>query len=323
MVTGALRSAAKAAFRLGGGIRVARWLNRHSLRILMYHRFDDRASLERQCAHIRRYYTAIGLDQVAQASARGKSLPAKALAVTVDDGYRDFFEIGFPVFREFGIPATVFVVTRFLDGGHWLWGDRVKYAFQHTPLERTRLELPDGGVLTHELPDPPARERAATEVKERAKLMCQRDFSAFVDSVAPALGVEIPGSPEGEFQAMSWDQVRQAAAGGMEIGAHTVSHPILSSLGSLGEMAEEIAGSKRRIESQLDRPAPHFCYPSGLMRDIGPAAAAVRDAGFATAVTTERGVNRAGADLFLLRRIGVESSYPPAYFERCAAAFRI
>jgi peptidoglycan/xylan/chitin deacetylase (PgdA/CDA1 family) len=323
MVTGALRSAAKVAFRRGGGIRVARWLNRHGLRILTYHHFAGRASLERQCAHIRQCYTPVTMEQTAQAFAGGKPLPAKALAVTVDDGYRDFFEVAYPVFQEFGIPATVFVVTRFLDGGYWLWGDRVKYAFRHTPLERTRLELPDGTVLTHELPDPPARERAATEVKERAKLLCRRDCSTFVDSVAPALGIEIPGSPDGEFQAMSWDEARQAAAGGMEIGAHTVSHPILSSLGSWAEMAEEIAGSKRRIESQLDRPAPHFCYPNGRMRDIGPATAAVRDAGFATAVTTEPGVNRAGADPFLLLRIGVESSYPPAYFEQRAAAVGI
>src|ERR1039458_7776570 len=171
MVTDALRSAAKASFRLGGGIRVARWLNRHSLRILMYHRFGDRASLQHQCAHIRQYYAPVTLDQAAQAFGEGNPLPAKALAVTVDDGYRDFFEVAYPVFREFGIPATVFVVTRFLDGGYWLWGDRVKYAFRHTPLERTRLALPDGGVLTYELPDGPARERAATQVKERAKLM--------------------------------------------------------------------------------------------------------------------------------------------------------
>ncbi len=302
---------------------MARWLNRHSLRILMYHRFAGRGALERQCAHIRKFYMPVTLDQAAEAFGGGSPLPARALAITVDDGYRDFFETAYPVFRKFGIPATVFVVTRFVDGEYWLWGDRVKYAFLHTHLERSRLQLPDGNVLTHELPDAFARARAATEVKERAKLMGQRDFRIFVDAVAPALDVDIPAAPVGEFQAMSWDEARQAAAGGMEIGAHTASHTILSSLGSAADMAEEIAGSKQRIESQLNRAAPHFCYPSGLMRDIGPAAAVVREAGFATAVTTERGVNRAGADPFLLRRIAVDASYQPAYFEQCAAAFRI
>ena len=117
-----------------------------------------------------------------------------------------------------GIPAQI--VTRFLDGDYWLWGGRVKYAFRRTPLERTSLQLPDGSVLTLDLPDPSARERAATEVKERAKLMCQRDFSTFVDTVVRALGMEIPRFPDGEFQAMSWEEARQASAGSMDRGAH-------------------------------------------------------------------------------------------------------
>lgn len=323
MVTESLSAAAKASFRLGGGMHIVRWLNRGSLRILMYHRFASRTALREQCTHIRRHYSPVSLDQVAAALGGGEPLPADALAVTVDDGYRDFFEVGYPVFREFGIPATVYVVTRFLDGSYWLWGDRVKYGFRKTPLERTRLELPNGEVLTHELCDSRAREQAATEVKERAKLMGQQEFAAFVDSVPRTLGVEIPVSPAGEFQAMTWEEARQVAAGGMEVGAHTVSHPILSSLGSATAIAEEIGGSKRRIEEQLGRPAAHFCYPNGRMRDIGAADAVVREAGFATAVTTERGVNRMGADPHLLRRIGVETDYTPAYFEQCAAAFRI
>ena len=59
------------------------------------------------------------------------------------------------------------------------------------------------------------------------------------------------------------------------------------------------------------------------MRDIGEALERVRAAGFATAVTTEPGINRAAADPLLLRRIGVETSYPESYFEQRAAAFRV
>jgi hypothetical protein len=48
--------------------------------------------------------------------------------------------------------------------------------------------------------------------------------------------------------------------------------PDLSALADPEELREEIAGSKARIESELDRPVLHFCYPNGKMRDIGPAA---------------------------------------------------
>jgi peptidoglycan/xylan/chitin deacetylase (PgdA/CDA1 family) len=90
-----------------------RWLNRCGLRILMYHRFSDRAALARQCAHIRRHYHPVSMAAVADWLHAGHSLPPYALAVTVDDGYGDFQEAGYPVFAEYGIPVTVFLVNRF------------------------------------------------------------------------------------------------------------------------------------------------------------------------------------------------------------------
>ena len=62
------------------------------LRILMYHRFSDRAALARQCAHIRRHYQPVSMAAVSEWLHDGRSLPPYALAVTVDDGYADFRE---------------------------------------------------------------------------------------------------------------------------------------------------------------------------------------------------------------------------------------
>lgn len=289
----------------------------------MYHRFTSPEDLERQCAHLRAHYVPVSLSQVAEARNAGAPLPQRAIAVTVDDGYRDFHDIAFPVFAKYHIPATIFVVSRFLDGDYWLWGDRVKYCFRHTPLMQAHLELPDGSVVEYSLADETSRARAASDLKERAKRMASIDCATLVDGLPAALKVEIPPRPQGEFAPMSWDDARRVAAGGMEVGAHTVSHPILSALGSRQELDSEIAGSRDRIQACLDRPVRHFCYPNGRMRDIGPALEAVRGAGFDTAVTTETGVNGVDADLHLLRRIGVETSYREQYFEQCAAAFRV
>jgi peptidoglycan/xylan/chitin deacetylase (PgdA/CDA1 family) len=106
----------------------------------------------------------------------------------------------------------------------------------------------------------------------------------------------------------------------MEFGAHTKTHPILSALTDPEELRTEIAGSKARIESELNRPVLHFCYPNGKMRDIGPAAAeTVRAAGMRTAVTAEPGLNKAHQDAFLLRRIGADPSHPEMYLARSVA----
>jgi len=85
-------------------------------------------------------------------------------------------------------------------------------------------------------------------------------------------------------------------------------------------LQEEIAGSKARIESELDRPVLHFCYPNGKLPDIGAAAVqTVRDAGMRTAVTAEPGLIGVHRDAFLLHRVGVDPSQEPKYFARLLA----
>lgn len=299
-----LKDLAVAVFHRGGGLRAVRWWNRSGLRILMYHGFSGpaaAASLARQCAHIRRHYSPVSMSRVARWLAGGEPLPQNALAITIDDGYRDFLTVAHPVFQEYAIPVTVFVVTDFLDGALWLWPDRVEYACSLaglSPLETYQ------------------------KVEHLKRLSNAERLRAIAD-LPRTLGVTIPAGPPPEYGPLSWDEVRRLASAGVEFGPHTRTHPILSSL-SPAELMDEIAGSKRRLEEVLDRPVPHFCYPNGRWEDIGDKAlAAVRTAGFETAVTTVSGLNRRPADPFLLRRIASTPEYSERYFSQLAASFRV
>ena len=231
-----VKSAAKFVFQHGGGLALARRLHRDSLRILMYHRFSDPAALARQCAHIRKQYNPVSMTDVSNWLHQGLRLPPYPVAVTVDDGYRDFQDVAHPVFAEYGIPVTVFLVTDFLDRKDWLWFDRIVYA----------LGREEGQKL--------ADQAVSWSAADRAKLVLDLPVS---------LPVEVPL----EYQPLSWTAVRSLAESGVDFGAHTKSHPILSALHDPEELQDEIAGSKARIEAELDRPVLHFCYPNGKMRD--------------------------------------------------------
>lgn len=318
-----MRRGARAAFHTLGGLRVVRWMNRKGLRILMYHRFSKTADLENQCRHIRENYSPVSLAQVTSWLRSGDPLPMNAIAITVDDGYRDFGEVAYPVFAAWQIPVTVYLVTDFLDGKLWLWVDQVKFAFLHSPLRRFRMELSDRNALEFSLETREQRLSAARETCEALKLRPNAARLSAVACLPEWLKIGIPPAPPAGDAPLAWDDARRMADGIVTFGAHTRTHPVLSRIAAEDELRLEIEGSKLRMEEMLGRPADHFCYPNGGPGDITTACVdVVRRAGFQTAVTTSRGLNYPASDAYLLRRIGVEPDLEPLYFQQCAAAFR-
>jgi peptidoglycan/xylan/chitin deacetylase (PgdA/CDA1 family) len=101
---------------------------------------------------------------------------------------------------------------------------------------------------------------------------------------------------------MSVQQLRSWQHGGMEVGAHTVSHPRLTQC-SDAQLRDEIHGSKATLEDHLGVPVTQFCYPYGDADDR--VAGVVREAGFAAATTTRRGRASAGMDLWQLPRVQI------------------
>jgi peptidoglycan/xylan/chitin deacetylase (PgdA/CDA1 family) len=319
-----LKSTAQQLFHRAGGLGLVRRKNRHAARILMYHRFSDPASLETQCVHLKEHYAPISLLELSEHLQSGRAFPPNSVAITVDDGYRDFLKMAFPIFSKYGIPVTVFLVTDFLDRKAWLWQDVIKYAFEHTAHTRVEIEIEKGRRLFLPLDSPVYRLQAARSGIENAKKLANCNRLFYVDNLTEQLQVKLPQETPEHYQPLQWDEVRGLARSGVEFGAHTRTHPILSKMSDTRELRDEIVGSKKRIEEELSLPVFHFCYPNGGADDINDAAVAVvRDANFRTAVTTEGGLNLESSNRLLLRRIGVEPDFPELYFHQCVAGFRV
>ena len=290
----------------------------------MYHRFrEDPEGLAEQCAYIRKYYEPVSLRSVGHWLKTGVSLPANAIAVTIDDGYRDFLLHGYPVFQKFGIPTTLYAVTDFLDGRLWLWWNQVEYAFSHTKLRSFTLDASFGGPKQFSLD---SVEQKVSAGKGVAIELTQLDNEArlrFLADLSSSLQVQIPEDPPETLRPLAWDEVRELALRGVEFGAHTKTHPILGRIRSPSELREEVEGSKLRLEEMLDQPCVHFCYPNGSFADFNDATVElVKQSGFGTAVTTQPGFNFGGADPFRLRRIAVEPFGATYYFRELLAGVR-
>ena len=289
------KSAARGILNASGVTAGVRYWYRNGVRILMYHRFPAQSEFAAQCEHIRRHYRPVSLSEAAESLMRGRSA-AGAVVITVDDGYRDFLANAWPVLKASGIPALVYLATDLPDHHTWLWTDQLRHF------------LVQQGDTS-----------AAETIAQRLKQVPDDQRRAYLASI-PGLRA----TPPPEYAPLTWDEVRSLAGDGVEFGAHTRTHPILSRLPDRDRMREEIAGSKARIEAELGTPVVHFCYPNGTPADYNEAVVdVVRECGFASAVTAVRGINFAGTDPLRLLRLPQEPTRElPQFIHQVAGLYR-
>jgi peptidoglycan/xylan/chitin deacetylase (PgdA/CDA1 family) len=268
---------------------LCRLLTRTHVRTLMYHRFSTEAiarsgeigaaRLREQTEYVLRHHDVWKPDDHLD-MLEGRRRPGRSPVVfTVDDGYADFHATAFPVFREQGIPALLFVITGFLDGQLWPWWDRLDWVLRHAPPAKGSADI-GGRVLTWDLLDDAGRLASWNRIADRCRFLPDAVKEAALQGLFQVLDLPIPRHAPPEYAAVTWDQVRHMAGNGIVVGAHTVTHAILSRV-SVDEAVEEITGSRRRLAEAAGIDTRWFCYPQGGPADFTPAVQeAVREAGF-------------------------------------------
>jgi peptidoglycan/xylan/chitin deacetylase (PgdA/CDA1 family) len=240
------------------------------------------------------WFNVLPLDQAVRALAAG-TLPGRAACITFDDGYADNCSVALPILLKHQASATFFIATDFLDGGR-MWNDTIIEAIRRHTGEAIDLEaLGAGRYPTANLS---AKIAAIGALITRGKYLPAAQRIKFSEEIAKSVGVTLPND-----LMMSSEEVRQMKRAGMQIGAHTASHPILSRL-SLQEARNEIATGKADLERILDEPMELFAYPNGRSGDDYATAhvALVRELGFTAAVSTDWGTAGRDSDLLQLPR---------------------
>lgn len=237
---------------------------------------------------------------LAEAVARldADSLPPRALSITFDDGYLDNLQNAVPVLRKHGLCATFFVATGYCAGARLMWNDTIIEV-----IRRTRdpdLDLTPFGLGRMPCTGLEERRVLLQVLIPKIKYM---DYEQREQAVA-RLAERLDGSdPLPQSLMMTPEQIRELRDAGMQVGAHTVNHPILATL-DLDGARREIGDSKAELEALLDEPVELFAYPNGApgkdygrtIRDLVP------ELGFKGAVSTANGVSAHGDDLYQLPR---------------------
>jgi peptidoglycan/xylan/chitin deacetylase (PgdA/CDA1 family) len=294
-----------------GAFHLARWSTKPSVTIIAYHRIVDdsyagirpyisvkKSRLRKQLRFFRKYYRVISLEEAVDRLSSDR-VDQHYLVITFDDGYADNYSIGLDLFRDEGIKPTVFVTTDCVEKQQALWPDVVRALIYNADVSRP-LELDEPRLVITSASA--SKVRALRSILEYLKKMDPRERTRYLTALEKRIGRALPTT---ERLMLTWEEIKCLKRYGVSIGSHTVSHQVLAEVPD-GVAAAELRASKQILEARIGSPVTLFAYPNGTAADFSEATVQhVKAAGYTAAVTTMRGINGSGSDLYRLRRTGV------------------
>jgi peptidoglycan/xylan/chitin deacetylase (PgdA/CDA1 family) len=214
--------------------------------------------LTRQLRRLQQLATVVPLQGALEALAAGRPLPARAVAITFDDGYRDNVDCAAPLLEDLGIPATFFLVPGLLSGDVRPWWEILAWGFARA---RPAVVSWYGRAL-------PTRGRRGLRsfwwLSERLKLLDRTTREALVDELLEVLQPEGRAGEDRLF--LDWDGARELVRRGFTIGSHSMRHAILSREDPR-EQVMDLISARRQLEAELDVPVNLVAYPNGTKAD--------------------------------------------------------
>lgn len=210
-----------------------------------------------QVEFLKQNYDVIGisdLNEVMQDSA------SRAVMITFDDGYLDNHELALPVLAANECPAVFFITSGYLDRQPISWWDEVAWMLRTSDLQE--LTWPERIQQTFDLTDAPQTDQAIREILLILKSIPEEDAETFLNDLGTLTHTGRCPAENAAKIWMNWDMIRDLDQAGMDIGGHTVDHPVLANC-DLERQFLEIETSKKRIEHELGHPITAFSYPVG------------------------------------------------------------
>jgi peptidoglycan/xylan/chitin deacetylase (PgdA/CDA1 family) len=242
--------------------------------VLNYHRIGDpdgqpwdhvmwnvsAAELDDQLSTLARHTDVIGPGEVPAAMRGGWG---RRVLLTFDDGYRDNYELAFPLLRKHGLQATFFLTSGFLDSPRASWWDEIAWMVRRAPTSGLLDgSIAAGSLLPAGVALATGADAAIAALIARYKALPEGDGERFLDELAAATGAGRCGIDEAREVWMTWDMAREMHAAGMSIGGHTATHPLLARL-TAERQREEVAVCAQRLREELGMTMRWFAYPVG------------------------------------------------------------
>lgn len=239
---------------------------------------------------------------------KNNDLPSRAACITFDDGYRDNYTNALPILRKYNLPATVFIATDYIQG-ETMWNDVV---IESIRSYSGRVALSDVDVIAESCASVKQKRDLIQKIIPQIKYMPQAKRSEMVKAIADQCAYQ----PKQLM--MCEKEVLALRDGGVSIGAHTCSHPILMCADNQ-DAKLELSKSKEVLEALLKDKVSLFAYPNGKpgedysARDVE----LVKKLGFKAAVSTTNKVATCSDSIYELPRFTPWDTQRAKFMLRC------
>ncbi|MBS1952677.1 MAG: polysaccharide deacetylase family protein [Cyanobacteria bacterium SZAS-4] len=299
--------------------------------MLLYHRIADLSSdpqllavtpehFDQHLQVVRRKYRSHKFSALTESGASPKT-PANAIVITFDDGYADNLTNALPLLEKHGIPATVFVTTGFVQERKYFWWDELARIIlgEHSVPDSLELQLTElrsysfVGITDWNAQrsavwnlmcqqDPTQRHQLYREVSHFLRGASEAARASVLANLRDWAGLTV--ADESSCNALSVEALKRLARSNMiEIGSHTVDHPVLSTLSATAQETE-LRESKNYLESLLGHEVKGFAYPYGTRADYtAETTALVKTTGYKSACSNIAEAIWAGTDPFQFPRL--------------------
>jgi peptidoglycan/xylan/chitin deacetylase (PgdA/CDA1 family) len=265
--------------------------------------FED--TFDKQMKYLKKHFNVTALDELVGCLRDRKNPPARSVAITFDDGWRDNYLFAFPVLKKYGLPATIFLSTDYIDTSRVFWFHAVNLILRAGALSSQKMtEILNGfEQISQEEKKAVVESLAfADAFVEKLKKIEPHIQEKIIVEMIKKSGIQMSGTNRRRWM-LDWDEIKQMAENKISFGSHAGSHRILTHLDS-GEIKTELIESKGAIEEKTKGPVSCFAYPNGdytsRIKEL------VKQTGYLCACTAEwKGKKQDEIDLFALPRIGI------------------
>lgn len=235
---------------------------------------------------------------------RGKASDRKPVcAITFDDGWIDNFVNAFPVLKQKGVPATIFLPVRFIATRRRFWQEQLWNHLQDIGENHEAVEMVRE-VMLH-FPWAPPQQNGSWSYKDLKRMLMTRpseEAEGFVQLLAESARLDSQCS---DRAFLDWNQIREMQASGISFGSHTMNHAVLTNMPPQAVLCE-IRKSREELRERLGVEITSLSYPWGASNFM--ARRITQEAGYKFALTTQPGLIRATIDPWMVPRIAMSTS---------------